>query len=155
MAWCRQVTSHYMNQCCSRSLSPKGNTRPGRRKPNVILLSYIVITMLQTVLPISIIVVITCTCVLWMSTRQSVIGIYPVTALTGMFVLANGTVGMLSYLVLFTNGTVHMLSYLVLVTKIIIIAGVIISMDYKGICHLDLTTILKLFWIIIAQSVGI
>ena len=28
MAWCRQATSHYLNQCWPRSLSPYGVTRP-------------------------------------------------------------------------------------------------------------------------------
>ena len=28
MAWCRQATSHYLNQCWSRSMSPSGVTRP-------------------------------------------------------------------------------------------------------------------------------
>ena len=28
MAWCRQATSHYLNQCCPRPLSPYGVTRP-------------------------------------------------------------------------------------------------------------------------------
>ena len=28
MAWCRQATSHYLNQCWHRSLSPYGVTRP-------------------------------------------------------------------------------------------------------------------------------
>ena len=28
MAWCRQATSHYLNQCWLRSLSPYGVTRP-------------------------------------------------------------------------------------------------------------------------------
>ena len=28
MAWCRQATSHYRNQCWPRSLSPYGVTRP-------------------------------------------------------------------------------------------------------------------------------
>ena len=28
MAWCRQATSHYLNQCWPRSLSPYGITRP-------------------------------------------------------------------------------------------------------------------------------
>ena len=28
MAWCRQATSHYLNQCWSRSLPPYGVTRP-------------------------------------------------------------------------------------------------------------------------------
>ena len=28
MAWCRQATSHYLSQCCPRSLSPYGVTRP-------------------------------------------------------------------------------------------------------------------------------
>ena len=28
MAWCRQATSHYLSQCCLRSLSPYGVTRP-------------------------------------------------------------------------------------------------------------------------------
>ena len=28
MAWCRQVTSHYLSQCSPRSLSPNGVTRP-------------------------------------------------------------------------------------------------------------------------------
>ena len=28
MAWCRQATSHYMNQCWPRSVSPYGFTRP-------------------------------------------------------------------------------------------------------------------------------
>ena len=28
MAWCHQATSHYLNQCWSRSLSPYGVTRP-------------------------------------------------------------------------------------------------------------------------------
>ena len=28
MAWCRQATSHYLSQCCPRSLSPFGVTRP-------------------------------------------------------------------------------------------------------------------------------
>ena len=28
MAWCRQATSHYMNQCLPRSVSPYGVTRP-------------------------------------------------------------------------------------------------------------------------------
>ena len=28
MAWCRQATSHYLNQCWPRSLSPHGVTRP-------------------------------------------------------------------------------------------------------------------------------
>ena len=28
MAWCRQATSHYLNQCWPRSLSPNGVTRP-------------------------------------------------------------------------------------------------------------------------------
>ena len=28
MAWCRQATSHYLSQCCPRSLSPHGITRP-------------------------------------------------------------------------------------------------------------------------------
>ena len=28
MAWCRQATSHYMNQCWPRSLPPYGITRP-------------------------------------------------------------------------------------------------------------------------------
>ena len=30
MAWCRQVTSHYLSQCWPRSLSPYGVTRPQR-----------------------------------------------------------------------------------------------------------------------------
>ena len=28
MAWCRQATSHYLSQCCPRSMSPYGVTRP-------------------------------------------------------------------------------------------------------------------------------
>ena len=28
MAWCRQAASHYLSQCCPRSLSPYGVTRP-------------------------------------------------------------------------------------------------------------------------------
>ena len=28
MAWCRQATSHYLNQCWPRSMSPYGITRP-------------------------------------------------------------------------------------------------------------------------------
>ena len=28
MAWCRQATSHYLNQCWHRSMSPYGITRP-------------------------------------------------------------------------------------------------------------------------------
>ena len=28
MAWCRQATSHYLNQCWPRSISPYGVTRP-------------------------------------------------------------------------------------------------------------------------------
>ena len=28
MAWCRQATSHYLNQCWPRSLAPYGITRP-------------------------------------------------------------------------------------------------------------------------------
>ena len=28
MAWCHQATSHYLNQCCSRSLLPYSGTRP-------------------------------------------------------------------------------------------------------------------------------
>ena len=28
MAWCRQATSYYLSQCCPRSLSPYGVTRP-------------------------------------------------------------------------------------------------------------------------------
>ena len=28
MAWCRQATSHYLNQCWPRSLAPYGVTRP-------------------------------------------------------------------------------------------------------------------------------
>ena len=28
MAWCRQAPSHYLSQCCPRSLSPYGVTRP-------------------------------------------------------------------------------------------------------------------------------
>ena len=28
MAWCRQATSHYLSQCCPKSLSPYGVTRP-------------------------------------------------------------------------------------------------------------------------------
>ena len=28
MAWCRQATSHYLNQCWHRSMSPNGVTRP-------------------------------------------------------------------------------------------------------------------------------
>ena len=28
MAWCRQAASHYLSQCCPRSLSPYGGTRP-------------------------------------------------------------------------------------------------------------------------------
>ena len=28
MAWCRQVTSHYLNQCWHRSMWPYGGTRP-------------------------------------------------------------------------------------------------------------------------------
>ena len=28
MAWCRQATSHYLNQCCPRSPTPYGFTRP-------------------------------------------------------------------------------------------------------------------------------
>ena len=28
MAWCHQATSHYLSQCCPRSLSPYGVTRP-------------------------------------------------------------------------------------------------------------------------------
>ena len=28
MAWCRQAASHYLSQCCPRSLSPYGITRP-------------------------------------------------------------------------------------------------------------------------------
>ena len=28
MAWCRQATSHYLSQCCPRSLSPYDVTRP-------------------------------------------------------------------------------------------------------------------------------
>ena len=28
MAWCRQATSHYLSQCCPRSLSPYGVIRP-------------------------------------------------------------------------------------------------------------------------------
>ena len=28
MAWCRQATSHYLNQCWPRSMSPYGVTRP-------------------------------------------------------------------------------------------------------------------------------
>ena len=28
MAWCRQATSHYLNQCWPRSMSPNGVTRP-------------------------------------------------------------------------------------------------------------------------------
>ena len=30
MAWCRQATSHYLNQCWPRSLPPYGVTRPQR-----------------------------------------------------------------------------------------------------------------------------
>ena len=33
MAWCRQATSHYLSQCCPRSLSPYGVTRPQWVKP--------------------------------------------------------------------------------------------------------------------------
>ena len=32
MAWCRQATSHYLNQCWPRSLPPYGVTRPQRVK---------------------------------------------------------------------------------------------------------------------------
>ena len=28
MAWCRQATSHYLNQCWTKSMSPYGITRP-------------------------------------------------------------------------------------------------------------------------------
>ena len=28
MTWCHQATSHYLNQCCSRSMSPYGVTKP-------------------------------------------------------------------------------------------------------------------------------
>ena len=28
MAWCRQAASHYLSQCCPKSLSPYGVTRP-------------------------------------------------------------------------------------------------------------------------------
>ena len=28
MAWCRQATSHYLSQCCPRSMLPNGVTRP-------------------------------------------------------------------------------------------------------------------------------
>ena len=28
MAWCHQATSHYLSQCCARSTSPYGVTRP-------------------------------------------------------------------------------------------------------------------------------
>ena len=34
MAWCRQATSHYLSQCCPRSLSPYGVTRPQWVKPS-------------------------------------------------------------------------------------------------------------------------
>ena len=30
MAWCRQATIHYLNQCWPRSMSPNGGTRPQR-----------------------------------------------------------------------------------------------------------------------------
>ena len=33
MAWCRQAASHYLSQCCPRSLSPYGVTRPQWVKP--------------------------------------------------------------------------------------------------------------------------
>ena len=33
MAWCRQATSHYLNQCWYRSMSPYGVTRPQWVKP--------------------------------------------------------------------------------------------------------------------------
>ena len=34
MAWCRQATSHYLNQCWPRSMPPYGITRPQRVKGN-------------------------------------------------------------------------------------------------------------------------
>ena len=34
MAWCRQVTSHYLSQCWPRSMSPYGVTRPQWVKEN-------------------------------------------------------------------------------------------------------------------------
>ena len=34
MAWCRQATSHYLNQCWPRSLPPNGVTRPQWVKTN-------------------------------------------------------------------------------------------------------------------------
>ena len=33
MAWCRQAASHYLSQCCPKSLSPYGVTRPQWVKP--------------------------------------------------------------------------------------------------------------------------
>ena len=36
MAWCRQATSHYLNQCWPRSLSPYGVTRPQCVNMNVL-----------------------------------------------------------------------------------------------------------------------
>ena len=35
MAWCRQAASHYLSQCCPRSLSPYGVTRPQWVKPSL------------------------------------------------------------------------------------------------------------------------
>ena len=35
MAWCRQAASHYLSQCCPRSLSPYGVTRPQWVKENI------------------------------------------------------------------------------------------------------------------------
>ena len=34
MAWCRQAASHYLSQCCPKSLSPYGVTRPQWVKSN-------------------------------------------------------------------------------------------------------------------------
>ena len=34
MAWCREATSHHLNQCWLRSLAPYGVTRPQWVKPN-------------------------------------------------------------------------------------------------------------------------
>ena len=38
MAWCRQAASHYLSQCCPRSLSPYGVTRPQWVKTHLLCL---------------------------------------------------------------------------------------------------------------------
>ena len=43
MAWCHQVTSHYLNQCWLRSLSPYGVTRPQRgwvKMPEILWITF-------------------------------------------------------------------------------------------------------------------